>query len=125
MWDCSQNEDSIEEGDVIDWYEDDEMLRQWEEVSEEEEKIVNRKTEGNGLQIEGVRRVPELLVSQVLTEEKELKKRKEKERWQVGSRRRWNRKQTTSWMETQRKWCVGGAKIKRRLTIFGKTSREN
>ena len=39
-----QIEDSFEEGDVMDWYEDDEMRRQWEEVSKEEEKIVRRRT---------------------------------------------------------------------------------
>ena len=55
-WDCPQIEGSFEEGDVLDWFEDDEMRRQGEEVSKEEEKIVRRKTEGNGngLEIEGV-----------------------------------------------------------------------
>ena len=43
------------------------MMRHWDEISKEEEKNVKRKTEGNGLQIEGGQRVPELLVSQVLT----------------------------------------------------------
>ena len=49
-WDCSQ----IEESFVVDWYEDDEMMRRWEEFSKEEEKIVKIKTEGNGLQIGSV-----------------------------------------------------------------------
>ena len=41
---CSQNEASIEEGDAMDWYEDDERRKQWEEVSSEEEKKMQRKT---------------------------------------------------------------------------------
>ena len=57
-WDCSQIEDSVEEGDVMDWHEHDEMKKQWADVSKEEVKIVQRKTEGSGLQIEGVQSVP-------------------------------------------------------------------
>ena len=60
----------------MDWYEDDEMMRPWEEVSKEEEKIVKRKMEGNGLQTDGVQRVPELTVSQVLTSKKSSRKGK-------------------------------------------------
>ena len=67
----------FEEGDVMDWYEDEEMMGQCEEVSEEVEKIV-KKTEGHGLQIEGVQRVPELMVSHVSDREKELEKRESK-----------------------------------------------
>ena len=77
-WDCSQIEDSFEEGDVTDWYEDDEMMRHWEEVSKEEEKIGTRQTAGNGLQIQGVQRVPQLVVSHILTKEKGLKKKERK-----------------------------------------------
>ena len=36
-WDFSQIENSAEEEDVMDWYEDDELRRQWEEVSRVEE----------------------------------------------------------------------------------------
>ena len=64
-----------------------------------------RKADGHGLQIEGVQRVPEHMVSQVLTEEKEQKKKGKKRK---GGRfvhgEGWNRKQTTSWKERQRKW---------------------
>ena len=35
--DCSQLEDDSEEGDVMDWLEDDEMMKQWEDVSKEAE----------------------------------------------------------------------------------------
>ena len=28
-WDCSQNEDSVEEGNAMDWNEDDELRKQW------------------------------------------------------------------------------------------------
>ena len=55
-------------------------MRQWEYVSKEGEKISLKKTEGKSLQVEGVQRVPELLVSQVL-------------RWRNGAGRRscWSR----------------------------------
>ena len=59
-WDCSQDEGTLEEGDIMDWYEDDEMRRQLEETSKEEEKIARRKMEGKGLQVEGAQSVPEL-----------------------------------------------------------------
>ena len=36
-WDCSQLEDDFEEGDVMDWLEDDDMMKQWEDVSKETE----------------------------------------------------------------------------------------
>ena len=53
----------------MDWLEVDEMMRQREEVSKEEEKITVRKMEGRSLQLEGVQKAPEILVSQVLTKE--------------------------------------------------------
>ena len=56
---------------MVDWYEDDEMMRQWEEVSKEEGMRLQRKTEGNALHIEGLQTVPQLVVSQVLPAEKE------------------------------------------------------
>ena len=62
----------------MEWYEDDEMRRQREEVRKEEDKILRRKAEGKGLQIEGVQRVPELVVSQTVTKEKELRKKERK-----------------------------------------------
>ena len=58
------------------WYEDDEMVRQWEETSKEEEKIAKRKVEGKSLLVEGVQRAPELLVSQVSTKEKVQQRKK-------------------------------------------------
>ena len=42
-WDCSEVEDDIGEGDVMDWFENDKMTRHWEDVCEEEEKIAVRK----------------------------------------------------------------------------------
>ena len=42
------------------WLEDDEMMRQWEDVSQEEEKITVRKMEGRRMQVEGAQKVPEL-----------------------------------------------------------------
>ena len=73
-------------------------------MSKEEEKIVKRKTEGNGLQIELVRRVPELRVSPALTKEEELKNKESEGRWLVGPRKRRDRKRTSSWKETLRQW---------------------
>ena len=63
-WDYSQVEEDLGEGE--------------EEVSEAEEKIAARNVEGKSLQVEGVQRAPELLVSQVVTKEKEPKKEKKK-----------------------------------------------
>ena len=60
-WYCSQVEDDFQEGHAMDWLEDDEMMKQWEDVSNEEEKITVRKMEGKRLQVEGVQKVPELL----------------------------------------------------------------
>ena len=40
----------------------------------EEEKIAKRKMKGKSLQVDGVKRVPELVVSQIMTKEKELRK---------------------------------------------------
>ena len=61
---------------MTDWLEDDEMMKQWEVVSKEEKKITVRKIEGKSLQVERVQKVPELLMSQVLTKEKGAKQRK-------------------------------------------------
>ena len=38
-----QIEDSVEEGDVVDWYEDDELRKQWDGVSKEEGNYVAKK----------------------------------------------------------------------------------
>ena len=77
-WDSSQIEGDFGDGDVVDWYEDDEMMRQWEEASKEEEMIAKRNMEPTSLQVEGVQRAPELPVSLVLTKEKEPKTEKKK-----------------------------------------------
>ena len=34
-WDCSQIEDELEERDAMDWLMNDEVMRQWKEVSKE------------------------------------------------------------------------------------------
>ena len=38
-----QLEDELEERDTTDWPEDDEMMRQWEEVSKEEVQVTLRR----------------------------------------------------------------------------------
>ena len=73
-------EEDIGVGDVLEWYEDDEMVRQWEEASKEEEKIAKGKFEGKSLQVEGVQGAPELQISQVLAKEKEQKKSSKRRR---------------------------------------------
>ena len=72
--DCSQIEDSFEEGDVVEWYEDDEMRRRREEVSKEETRMCEEKQKEKVCRLRVCKRVPELLVSQTLTKEKELRK---------------------------------------------------
>ena len=51
------------------------MIGLWEETRKEEEKIAERKSEGESLQVGGVQMAPELLVSQVLM--KEMKQKEE------------------------------------------------
>ena len=70
-------EPKAEVGYVMDWNEDDEMARQWEETSKEEE-IAKAKMDGKSLQVEGVQVAPELMVSRVFPKEKEQKKEKKK-----------------------------------------------
>ena len=77
-WDCSQVEDEFGEGDGMEWLEGDDLMRQWEEVSKEEEKTEVRKFVGRSSQIEGVQKAPEVLVFEVFTKEKEAKKEKKK-----------------------------------------------
>ena len=49
-WDCSQVGDDLEEGDVMDWLEEDEMMKQCGDVSKEEKKITVKKwLEGKNL----------------------------------------------------------------------------
>ena len=79
--DCSQIEEHFGEGYVMDWYEDDEMVRHWEEISKEEEKIAKGKMDGKSLQVEGAHRAPELLVSQVLKKERCKIRRRRQVRW--------------------------------------------
>ena len=50
--DCSQVEDDFKEAVVMDWCEDDEMMKQWEDVSNEEEEIAVRNMEGKRSQVE-------------------------------------------------------------------------
>ena len=67
-WNCSQAEDDIEE--QMDWLENGEMMKQWEDVGKEEEKITVRKMEGRSSQVDGVQKAPQLLVSQVFNKGK-------------------------------------------------------
>ena len=46
----------------MDWLKDDAMMRQWEEVSKEEEKITIMRNEGREPRVERVQGVPDLMV---------------------------------------------------------------
>ena len=48
----------------MEWLEDDEMVRQWEDAFKEEEQIMMRRNEGRGLSVERVQHAPELMVLQ-------------------------------------------------------------
>ena len=47
----------------MDWLEDDGMMREWEGVSKEEEKITLRRNEGRGISPGRVQNALELMVS--------------------------------------------------------------
>ena len=49
-WDCPQVESELDERDATDWLMDDEMIRQWEEVSKGKEQIAMKRSEGRELQ---------------------------------------------------------------------------
>ena len=68
-WESSQVEDVLEERDAMDWLEDDMMMRRWEEVSQEEEKITLRRNEGRGRMRKELPTVPQLMVSLAQNEE--------------------------------------------------------
>ena len=48
----------------MDWPMDDEMTKQWKEISKEEEKITVRRGSGKGLPAEQVQSAPGLVVAQ-------------------------------------------------------------
>ena len=52
-----------------------EMWKRWEEISKEEETILQRQTEGGVLHMEGMPKVPELVVSQLVAEDGEPKEK--------------------------------------------------
>ena len=56
-------ENELEERGAMDWLLDDELLRQWEGVSKEEEEITVR-SEGRRLQVEKVQSAPRLVKTQ-------------------------------------------------------------
>ena len=84
-WGCSQVDDDFGEGDVVDWYEDEEMMRQWEE------KIEVIKMEGKSLQVErcaegtGASSIPSANKRKGANEGEE-------ENWLAGPQKRWRRK---------------------------------
>ena len=75
-WDCSQVEDDLEEGAGMDWYEDDEMLRPWEEVGKEGEKLTSKRNEGRHIKAGGAHYALDLMVLQAQMKKKEAKNEK-------------------------------------------------
>ena len=73
-------QDHLEEGDAIDWLEDDELMRHWAQVSKEEEKIKVRRSAGRNIKFEGVHNVLEQMVSQAQMKKKKSKREKEKKK---------------------------------------------
>ena len=107
----------------MDWFEDEEMMRQWEDARKEEEKITMRKMEGKSLQVEGVQTAPELPVSQVLMKEEEPKKEMKKSKVAGWSTEKMDEKARKQALKTLKKWCNGGASIKKKSTLCGKDCR--
>ena len=74
-WDCSQIENAEEEES---WQERDQMAAQWDEEQKLEEILVQREMEGSPGQFEVVRRVPELVVHERMSQGIRVKGLKEK-----------------------------------------------
>ena len=55
----------------MDWLEDDEMMRRWEEVSKEEEQITVGRKEGSEIQVQRAQSATELVVARAQVQEKE------------------------------------------------------
>ena len=70
-WDCSQVESEPVETDAVDWLMDDEMMRQWEDESEDEEEITVKRSKGRRLQVEKVQRAPGFVMAQAQMEREE------------------------------------------------------
>ena len=61
-WDCSQVEKEPGERDAMDWLVDDEMMRQREEASRDEEDTAVRRSEVRKLHVEKAHSAPGLVV---------------------------------------------------------------
>ena len=61
------------------WLEDDEMVKHWEDVRKEEEKITMRKMDGRSLQVEGVKQAPEFPIPQAFKTRKGKEEEEEEE----------------------------------------------
>ena len=51
-WGCSQVDNELEERHASDWLMDDQTMRQWEEVGNDEEETAVKKNEGRKTQVE-------------------------------------------------------------------------
>ena len=59
-WDCSQIEDRYE-GEIFDWYEEDQWKGQWEEDEKMEEFLEQKRVDGGAWHVEAMQKVPELV----------------------------------------------------------------
>ena len=101
-------EDESDKRDAMDWLVDDEILRQWEEGSKEEEKITVKRHEGRQSTVERVQSEPELVVAQAQMTGREAtaeKQKKQEARWSTkNAGRSCGQKET---LRTLKKWCSG------------------
>ena len=85
--------------------------------------------EGRSLQVEGVQKAPEILVSRVLTKERRQRRRRRlrrrKVRWQAGPQKRWRRKQASTISEIRKKWSNWRSINQEGINIVRKNSRTN
>ena len=54
----------------MEWFEDDELKKQWEEVEKVEERLKQKKAGGDVWQVEAFQNLPELVASQRMKEKK-------------------------------------------------------
>ena len=84
-----------------DWLMDDDVMRQWEEISKDEEDVTVTRSEDGKIQEEMVQSSPTPVVAQTQARNIEVERRR-CGRLQVGSRRCWRRKQTGNKITTRR-----------------------
>ena len=88
-WCCSQIENEEEEES---WREGDQMAAQWAEKQKPEEIVERKKIEGSSLKLEVMRKAPELVVHERMSQGEGVRSSKEKKRvpgWSAEELRKW------------------------------------